>query len=63
MAPGSILSKIGLRNGDVIKRIGEETIAGPEQATEFLSRLREGGDVTIWVMDKRRSRRIELEIQ
>ncbi len=63
IAPGSILSKMGLRNGDVIKSVDEEAITGPEQVGEFLKRLREGGGVSIWVKGRRRSRRIQLKIE
>jgi general secretion pathway protein C len=61
--PGSILSKMGLQNGAVIKAVDEETITNPEQVAKFLQRVREGGQVTVTVSKRRRTQHIHLEIQ
>jgi type II secretion system protein C len=60
---GSLLSKIGLHNGDIIKGVDDEAITGPDQAGLLFQKLREGGDVTVKVKGRRRTRRIHLEIQ
>ena len=40
---------MGLRTGDLITGVNDQTITGPEQATEFFQTLKQGGDVTIKV--------------
>jgi len=44
---GSILTAMGLRSGDLITGVNDQAITGPEQATEFFQKLKQGGDVTI----------------
>jgi len=38
---------MGLRSGDLIIGVNDQAITGPEQATEFFQKLKQGGDVTI----------------
>jgi type II secretion system protein C len=63
----SILIKMGLRSGDLITGVNDQSITGPEQASEFLQTLKQGGDVTITVRKGRgvrmRSRLIHLKIE
>ncbi len=64
---GSILTKMGLRNGYVVTQLNDQAITSPDQATDFFSTLAEGGQVTINVRRskgvRRRSRQINLNIQ
>ena len=64
---GSILTKMGLRNGYVVTQINDQTITGPEQADEFFRTLAEGGEVSIEIRRsrgvKRRSRQININIE
>ena len=64
---GSILTKMGLRNGYVVTQINDQSITGPEQAAEFFKTLAEGGEVSIQIRRsrgvRRRSRQINLNIE
>jgi len=63
----SILIAMGLRTGDLIIGVNDQAITSPEQAAEFLQRLKQGGDVTIKVGKGRgvrmRGRVIRLKIE
>jgi len=63
----SILIAMGLRSGDLITGVNDQTITGPEQAAEFFQTLKQGGDVTIKVGAGRgvriRGRLIHLKIE
>jgi general secretion pathway protein C len=61
--PDSVLTKIGLRNGDVIKAVNDQPITGPEDAAAFLEKVRAGGDVEITISRRRRTMRISLQIE
>ena len=64
---GSILTKMGLRNGYVVTQLNDQEITGPDQAVEFFRTLAEGGEVTIQVRRsrgvRRRARQINLNIE
>jgi general secretion pathway protein C len=63
----SILVQMGLRTGDLIIGVNDQAVTGPDQAAEFLQRLKQGGDVTIKVGKGRgvrlRGRLIHLKIE
>ena len=59
----NVLSRLGLRSGDVIKGIDDEELAGPEEAEMFFRRIAEGGDVTILVERRGRLQRLRLNIK
>lgn len=48
--PGSLYSKIGIQNGDVIKQINGETINSPDKALEAYARLKGANAITIDVV-------------
>ena len=64
---GSVLTKMGLRNGYVVTQINDTDITGPEQAADFFRTLADGGEVTIQVQRsrgvRRRPRQINLNIE
>jgi type II secretion system protein C len=64
---GSVLTKMGLRNGYVVTQVNDTPITGPEQAAEFFRTLADGGEVTIQVKRsrgvRRRARQINLNIE
>ena len=64
---GSVLTRMGLRNGYVVTQINDTAITGPEQAADFFRTLAEGGEVTIQVQRsrgvRRRPREINLNIE
>jgi general secretion pathway protein C len=47
--PDSIYTKIGIQNGDVIKRINGFDLNSPEKALEIYSKLKEAGRIDIEV--------------
>jgi type II secretion system protein C len=59
----SVLRKMGLRSRDVIVGIDDETITSPDQASDFFKRLADGGEVTIKLKRRRRTRQIKLNIE
>jgi len=59
----SVLRKMGLRSRDVIVGIDDETITSPDQASGFFKRLADGGEVTIKLKRRRRTRQITLNIE
>lgn len=56
--PGSIYSKIGLQNGDVIRKINGYEINSPDKALEIYQKLRDASSVQIEL--KRRGREMNL---
>jgi type II secretory pathway component PulC len=54
---------MGLRSRDVIVGIDDESITGPDQAADFFQRLGDGGEVTIKLKRRRRTRQIKLNIE
>jgi general secretion pathway protein C len=59
----SVLRKMGLRSRDVIVGIDDETITSPDQASDFFKKLADGGEVTIKLKRRRRTRQIKLNIE
>ncbi|MCG6879939.1 MAG: type II secretion system protein GspC [Deltaproteobacteria bacterium] len=45
--PASIFAKLGLQNGDVVKRIDNKEIKSPEDAFEFYNRLKSGTELSL----------------
>ena len=59
----SVLRKMGLRSRNMIVGIDDETITGPDQASGFFKKLADGGEVTIKLKRRRRTREIKLNIE
>ena len=45
--PASIFAKLGLQNGDVVKKIDNKEIKSPEDAFEFYNRLKSGTELSL----------------
>ena len=45
--PGSIFSKLGLKNGDVVKKIDNKEIKSPDDAFAFYNRLKSGAELSL----------------
>jgi len=64
---GSILTRMGLRNGYVVKQLNDSEITSPDQAAEFFRTLAAGGEVTFQIQRskgvRRRSQTIHLNIE
>ncbi len=59
IAPNSLYSKIGLKNGDVVKKINGFNLDSPEKALEIYQKLRTSDRVTIEI--ERRGRDMQLQ--
>ena len=64
---GSVLTKMGLRNGYVVTQLNDQAITSPDQAAEFFRTLAAGGEVSIQIRRsrgvRRRTRQINLNIE
>jgi general secretion pathway protein C len=61
--PGSIFAKMGLRNGDVVQKINDQTITSPEQAIELYQGLMGGGGIALEIKRGQKSEKINYEVQ
>ncbi len=61
--PGSLFSKMGLRNGDVIQGVNGEAITTPDQAIELYESLMEGGEIALEIKRGRRKQNLRYEIK
>ena len=61
--PGSLFSKMGLRNGDVIQGVNGEAITTPDQAIELYESLMEGGEISLEIKRGRRKQNLRYEVE
>ncbi len=61
--PGSLFAKIGLQNGDVIKRINGIEIQGPEQAFEAYQRLKDETSIQLDLVRRNQNQTFTYEIR
>jgi len=61
--PDSVLTKMGLRSGDVVKAINDKTVTGPDEAVAFFQNIKESHEVEIQLTRRRRPISIRLKIQ
>jgi general secretion pathway protein C len=61
--PGSLFSKMGLRNGDVIQGVNGETITTPDQAIELYESLMEGGAIDLDIKRGRRTQKLRYAVE
>jgi general secretion pathway protein C len=59
----NIFRKMGLRSRDVIVGVNGEAVSDPGQAEDFIRTLGEGGEVTITIKRRRRTRQLKLNIE
>jgi len=59
----SLFKRIGLRHRDVITAVDDQSITRPDQAPIIFERLASGGEVTIKVRRRHRTRLIKLNIE
>lgn len=60
--PGSLFSKMGLRNGDVIQGVNGENITTPDQAIELYESLMEGGTIDLDIKRGRRTQKLRYAV-
>ena len=61
--PGSLFAKIGLQNGDVLKRVNGIELQGPEQAFEAYQRLKDENSVQIDLSRRQDNKTFSYEIR
>ena len=61
--PGSLFSRMGLRNGDVIQGVNGETITTPDQAIELYESLMEGGSIDLDIKRGRRTQKLRYAVE
>ena len=61
--PGSLFSKMGLRNGDVIQGVNGATITTPDQAIELYESLMEGGAIDLDIKRGRRTQKLRYAVE
>ena len=61
--PGSLFSKMGLRNGDVIQGVNGETITTPDQAIELYESLMQGGSIDLDIKRGRRTEKLRYAVE
>ena len=61
--PGSLFSKMGLRNGDVIQGVNGATITTPDQAIELYESLMEGGSIDLDIKRGRRTQKLRYAVE
>ncbi|MEJ2366552.1 MAG: type II secretion system protein GspC [Deltaproteobacteria bacterium] len=61
--PGSLFSKMGLRNGDVIQGVNGQTITTPDQAIELYESLMEGGSIDLDIKRGRRTQQLRYAVE
>ena len=63
IVPESIVSKVGLKNGDVIERVNGKAIHTPQDAMQFFSMLQSGRGVTLDVKRKNQHTTISIDMK
>jgi S1-C subfamily serine protease len=61
--PGSILSRMGLENGDVINAVNGRRVATTQEASEFYGALKSGTKVSLNIQRDERAQELQFEIR
>ena len=61
--PGSLYSKIGLQNGDVINRINGYEMSSPEKGLEVYSKLKDSSNITVDIKRRGKPQTLDYSIQ
>ena len=61
--PGSIYSKIGMQNGDVIQRINGYEMNSPDKALEIYQKLKDASSINIDMLRRGQSRSVSYNIR
>ena len=60
--PGSVLSEIGLKTGDIVREVNGKAVTNPGEAAALIKRFKNGGEFDIKVKG-RRTRQIHLIVE
>jgi len=61
--PGSLYSKIGIQNGDVIQKINGYEMNSPDKALEIYSKLKDAGNITVDLVRRGRAKTMSYNIR
>ncbi len=61
--PGSLYSKIGLQNGDVINRINGYEMSSPEKGLEVYQKLKDSSNITVDIKRRGKAQTLDYSIQ
>ncbi len=61
--PNSLFSKLGMANGDVIRRVNGLEVSGAEQALQAFSQLRESSSITLDLSRANRNLTLQFEVR
>ena len=61
--PGSLYSKIGIQNGDVIQKINGYEINSPDKALEIYGKLKEASSITVDLVRRGRTKTMSYGIR
>jgi type II secretory pathway component PulC len=54
---------MGFRSRDIIKEVNDQDITGTEQAADFFAKLAEGGELTVKLKRRRKTRRMKIVVE
>jgi len=60
---GSLFDKIGLKNGDILKRINDTEFNDPSRAMAMMQELRDADDLTVQIIRNRRQQTLSYRFQ
>ena len=63
IVPGSIVDRVGLKNGDVVSRVNGKPIRTPQEAMQLFSLLQAGRGLTIEILRNHRPKSITIELK
>lgn len=63
IVPGSIVDRVGLKNGDVVERVNGKTIHTPKDAMQFFSMLQSGRGVTLEIKRRNHHKSISIDLK
>jgi general secretion pathway protein C len=61
--PGSIFTKLGLRNGDVVQKIDDKEISSPEDVLGLYEKLKSGSGVSVQISRRNRQRTLNYKFR
>jgi general secretion pathway protein C len=61
--PGSLYSKIGIQNGDIVQRINGYEINSPDKALEIYSKLKDAQSITVDLVRRGKSQTLSYQIR
>jgi general secretion pathway protein C len=60
--PGSLYSKIGIQNGDVVQRINGYEMSSPDKALEIYTKLKDSKQVTVDLLRRGKPQTVDYSI-